>query len=276
MSIFDLPKIDAHCHILDPEQFPYSSQAAYQPSGQEIGSAHYFDQVLEAYNVKHALLVGPNSGYETDNRCMLHAIDQFGTRFKGIAVVANEASKDELQTLKDKGVIGFAFNASLKGSAHYQNIEPLLKNIAQLGMWAQLQVEGNQLVDFVPMIDRSGVKVLIDHCARPYLGDGTNCPGIQALKSLAQSGQTVIKISGFSKFSLRPFPFEDTKGHVEFLVHCFGLSNCMWASDWPYLKASAKLDYGALLKLEERRFTTDELHQLMWLTPQKVLGLSSM
>jgi len=38
-----------------------------------------------------------------------------------------------------------------------------LKNIAQLGMWAQLQVKGNQLVDFVHMIDRSGVKVLIDH-----------------------------------------------------------------------------------------------------------------
>ena len=61
-----------------------------------MGSADYFDQVLEAYNVKHALLVGPNSGYETDKRCMLHAIDQFGARFKGIAVVANESSKDEL------------------------------------------------------------------------------------------------------------------------------------------------------------------------------------
>jgi hypothetical protein len=59
-------------------------------------------------------------------------------------------------------------------------------------------------------------------------------------------------------------------------MHCFGLSNCIWASDWPYLKARARLDYGALLKLEERRFTTDELHQLMWLTPQKVLGMSSM
>ncbi len=34
-------------------------------------------------------------------------------------------------------------------------------------MWAQLQVKGNQLVDFVHMIDLSGVKVLIYHCA-PY------------------------------------------------------------------------------------------------------------
>jgi predicted TIM-barrel fold metal-dependent hydrolase len=268
-----MPKIDMHCHILDPQQFPYSKDAAYHPSGQEIGTAHYFDHVLSAFNVEHALLVGPNSGYETDNRCMLHAIRSYPERFKGIAVVNNNTPQVELQTLKEQGVIGIAFNASLKGVEHYQNIEPLLKLLCALDMWAQFQVEGDQLTHFLPMIEKTGVKVLLDHCARPYLEDGTQSPGIQALKSLAQSGQTVVKISGFSKFSKLPFPFPDTQAHVEFLVHTFGLDHCIWASDWPYLKATARLDYGALLKLEEQRFSKEELHQLMWATPKRVLGL---
>jgi len=272
VSIFDIPKMDMHCHILDPQQFPYSTDAAYHPSGQEIGTAHYFDQVLTAFKVEHALLVGPNSGYERDNRCMLHAIATYPHRFKGIAVLANNTTQEELQLLKAKGVIGVAFNASLKGADHYQDIEPLLVAIREQHMWAQFQVEGDQLLRFLPMIERTGVQVLIDHCARPYLELGERAPGVQALKSLAQSGQTVVKISGFSKFSKESFPFSDTNAHVDFLVRTFGLEHCVWASDWPYLKANARLDYGALLKLEEGRFSKSELKQLMWLSPKRVMG----
>jgi hypothetical protein len=34
MSVFDEPKIDAHCHIFDPARFPYEPDVAYRPSGQ--------------------------------------------------------------------------------------------------------------------------------------------------------------------------------------------------------------------------------------------------
>ena len=33
MHIFDLPKIDSHCHVLDPVRFPYAPDAPYQPQG---------------------------------------------------------------------------------------------------------------------------------------------------------------------------------------------------------------------------------------------------
>ena len=68
MGIFDIPKIDGHCHVLDPARFAYGADIAYHPAGQEIGTADYFQHVLEAYGVQHALLVGPNSGYGNDNQ----------------------------------------------------------------------------------------------------------------------------------------------------------------------------------------------------------------
>ena len=74
MNIYDEPKIDCHNHVIDPARFPYAADTAYRPAGQEIGSAPYFMHVLDAYGVRHALLVGPNSGYGTDNRCLLDAI----------------------------------------------------------------------------------------------------------------------------------------------------------------------------------------------------------
>ena len=93
-AIYRQPKVDCHCHVLDPRNFAYADDVAYRPAGQETGSATYFEQVLAAYGVQHALLVGPNSGYGTDNRCLLSAIAQGQGRFKGIAVVQNSTSTE--------------------------------------------------------------------------------------------------------------------------------------------------------------------------------------
>src|SRR6266568_519049 len=113
MSIFEEPKIDCHVHVLDPARFPYRADTHYAPMGQEIGTPEQLAQVMDAYGTRHALLVGPNSGYGLDNRCMLDALAQGAGRYKGIAVVRNDASRDELQDLQSAGVIGVAFNVAL-------------------------------------------------------------------------------------------------------------------------------------------------------------------
>lgn len=115
MGVLTEPKIDAHCHVLDPAKFPYNPDVAYHPAGQEMGKAEYFLQLMACYEVKHALLVGPNSGYATDNRCLLHALQIGQGAFKGIAVVPNDCPLETLQVLKAQGVIGLAFNAALMG-----------------------------------------------------------------------------------------------------------------------------------------------------------------
>ena len=104
MSIFDERKIDSHCHVLDPQRFPYAPDVSYRPAGQEMGDARYFLEVMSCHGVAHALLVGPNSGYGTDNRCLLDAIAMGQGRFKGIAVVPANISKQALKDLQAQGV----------------------------------------------------------------------------------------------------------------------------------------------------------------------------
>jgi predicted TIM-barrel fold metal-dependent hydrolase len=272
MSIWSQPKIDAHCHVLDPHRFPYGAQVAYHPAGQEIGSASYFKEVMDCHGVQHALLVGPNSGYATDNSCLLDAIAASPTVFKGVAVVPNDTPVETLQHLKARGVVGVAFNPSLMGVGYYQDLEPMLRRLQQLDMWAQFQVEHNQLIDFLPMLSRVGVKLMIDHCGRPHLADGLDQPGFAALLALGREGRAVVKLSGFAKFSQTGFPFADARPFVDALVQAFGLQQCVWASDWPFLKAAYRLDHGPLLKVYERMFSPTELHQLMWLSPKQHCG----
>ena len=125
MSVLTEARMDAHGDVLDPAQFPYSADVAYHPAGQEMGNASYFLQLMACYQVKHALLVGPNSGYGTDNRCLLDALKLGQGAFKGIAVVPNDCDLESLQALKSQGVIGIAFNAALQGFDFYADIEPL-------------------------------------------------------------------------------------------------------------------------------------------------------
>ncbi len=107
-SIYTAQKVDCHCHVLDPSNFAHAEGVHYRPCGQETGTAGYFAQVLDTYGVQYALLVGPNSGYDFDNRCMLAAIQEGQGRFKGIAVVSLDASTQELQDLKAQGIVGAA------------------------------------------------------------------------------------------------------------------------------------------------------------------------
>lgn len=273
MSVFDQPKIDCHCHILDPARFPYRDDVAYRPAGQEVGTLEQYLQVMDAYGIRHALFVGPNSGYGLDNRCLLDTLARGQGRFKGIAVVPNDISRAELLHLRAAGIIGVAFNATVMGVAHYAQTEPLLRQLAGLDMLLSLQVEHDQLVELRPMVERSGVRVMIDHCGRPAAGKGVDQPGFQALLAMARTGRVAVKLSGYQKFSTQAPPFGDTAPFVQALLDSFTLQACLWASDWPFLRAPHRLDVGPLLRQVERLLpdTTDQ-RMLFWDTPRRWLG----
>lgn len=276
MSIYDEPKIDCHNHILDPAQFPYSPDTAYRPSGQEISPAAQLHNVMDAYGVRHSLVVEPNSGYGLDNRCLLDAIASSRGRFKGIAVVPNDVSQAELERLKLAGIVGVAFNATLFGAAYYADTAPLLARLAALDMFIQVQVEHEQLLPLVPLLERSGARILIDHCGRPTPQAGLKQAGFQALLALARTRRASIKLSGYGKFSQERHPFSDTRPFVHALIDAFTLDACLWASDWPFLKAGERLDYGPLLKLIEQILPdANDRRKVLWDTPRRLFGFSS-
>jgi predicted TIM-barrel fold metal-dependent hydrolase len=276
MSVFDEPKVDAHCHVLDPARFPYAADVAYRPAGQEIGTLVQYRSVMDAYGVRHALLVGPNSGYGTDNRCLLDAIARGQGRFKGIAVVPNDASRSELERLKAAGVVGVAFNATVHGVDHYAATAGLLRMLADLDLFIQVQVEHDQLVPLAPMLEQSGARILIDHCGRPTPGAGLEQPGFQALLALARTRRAAVKLSGYQKFSAEPPPYGDAQPFVHALIDAFTLDACMWASDWPFLKATERLDVGPLLRAVERLLPDPaDRRRLLWDTPCRLFGFAA-
>ena len=275
MSVFDEPKIDTHCHVLDPARFAYAADVAYRPAGQEIAPLDQYLQVMDAYGIRHALFVGPNSGYGLDNRCLIDAIACGNGRFKGIAVVRNDTDRAALLALRAAGVIGVALNATVMGTDHCANAGALLRMLAELDMLLSLQVEHDQLVALRPLVEGSGVRVMIDHGGRPSAAHGVDQPGFRALLAMARNGRTAVKLSGYQKFSSKPPPYDDTQPFIDALIDAFTLDNCLWASDWPFLKAAQRLDVGPLLRQVERLLPdAADRRKLFWDTPRRWLGFA--
>jgi predicted TIM-barrel fold metal-dependent hydrolase len=275
MSVFKEPKIDCHAHVFDPVAFPYGKDIAYKPSGQEIGTPAQLDAVMKTYGVSQALLVQPNSGYGSDNSCMLDTIARGHGRFKGIAIIPFDASLADLRALQAQGVLGAAFNPTFHGIDYYKQSAALIGRLAELDMFLQIQSEHDQLPLFVPWIEAMPVRVLIDHCGRPTPEAGIEQPGFQALLRIAKTKRVSVKLSGYSKFSNVPYPFEDTWPFVRALVDAFTFERCLWASDWPFLRAPRRQDYGPLVELVEMLFpNADERRQLFYETPRRLFGFA--
>jgi predicted TIM-barrel fold metal-dependent hydrolase len=116
-------------------------------------------------------------------------------RFKGIAVVPNHLGRDALRDAargrRDRRRVQCdpARHRPLRGT------DTLLGHLAALDMLVSLQVQGDQLVEWCPLIERSRVRWLIDHGGRPTAGGGTGQPGFQALLALARRGDVAVKLS---------------------------------------------------------------------------------
>ena len=275
MSILTQPKIDCHCHIIDPARFPYKADTRYRPSGQEIAPLDHLLRIMDLHGVRHAVIVGTNSGYAEDLSPVLDALARGDGRFKGVAVVPNNISAADLGRLKARGMVGIAFNAPYNDTAFYAQTDDLLRKLTDLDMFLQIQVRADQLLDFLPLIERSDVRLLIDHCGRPVPKNGLDQRGFQALLELGRMGRANVKLSGFSQFSDESHPYHDMHPFIAALLDAFTPDRCMWGSDWPFLRATERIDYGPLLLLAETILPDQaDRNKVFWDTPRRLFGFA--
>lgn len=280
MNIYDEPKIDCHLHLFDPARFPYAADTAYRPAGQEIATVAQLRHVMDAYGVTNALIVGPVSGYGNDNACLLDALEQGDgrRRFRGVAMVPTDASVDDLAALKARGVAGVALNVPMCGADYVLASAAFLETLRSLDLFVQIQVEGDQLAVVRGVLEASGARVIVDHCGRPDVTAraGLGQPGFQALLAMASNGRTAVKLSGYAKFSREPHPHADAAPYVRALLDAFGPDQCVWGSDWPYLRAPERIDYGPLLKLFESLVpSADDRRRVLYDTPRRLFGFDA-
>jgi predicted TIM-barrel fold metal-dependent hydrolase len=268
------PAIDCHAHIIDPERFPFVRGAGYTPRPHETGTRESFIALLDRHGIGHVLLVQP-SCYAFNNSAMLDAIERSPERFKGIAVVHPDVTDSEIRRLSDAGVVGVRFNLVTydRGMLQGSDISRFLARLKECGWLAQIYAEDDQWAEIAPLVDRSGVKVLIDHFGVRDPRAGIASSGFQAVLALGRFGNAAVKLSAPFRIASPADGYAALDEHVAALVQAFGTERCIWGSDWPFLAVDDRLDYGEL-RDPLSRWLPDvrQRAQVMWHNPARLFG----
>jgi predicted TIM-barrel fold metal-dependent hydrolase len=268
--------VDAHAHVFCGDSYPYSPDALYQPHPSQAGTAAKFRAVLDAHGFTHGLLVGAGP-YGADNRCMLAAIAESGGRFKGIALVKSDAPDRALAALAAQGVVGIRMN--LMGYGMRPLIEPgadrLLARVKEMQWFLQIHCQQDELAEAAPILRKAGVRIMVDHFGRPDVKRGVAQPGFQTLLEFGRAGNAVIKLSGPFRSSVAGYPYRDVDPFIAAAIAAFTLDNCVWGSDWPFVRMDERMDYGPGLACLQRWLPdAGDRQKVLWETPARLFGFN--
>lgn len=243
-------------HIIDPERYPLSPTAVYQPSKFTAAQAVSFESSIGAANM---VVVQP-SIYENDNSCLLDALRILGpARTRG--VVAFDPATTSPQVLHDwhkLGVRGVRINLqSTARTMDHAEIEAVLHRYADavrpLGWAIQLYIPmgmATTLERIVPSL--GGVKIVIDHLGSPDVPSSwpsssasssaaaadpyTALDGFASLARLLQAGSTYVKMSAPYRLSKRDDYIRDVEPVARELLRIAGRTRVVFATDWPHTR----------------------------------------
>ena len=265
--------VDCHAHCYDLAEQDFSASSGFHVHPNERGSARDYEAVLDAHGISHAVLVNPLGGYGTDNRYLLRTIAAGGGRFRGIALLAEDADERTVAALADGGIAGIRFNLNFPTSPSLYGAagERSLAIARELGWIVQVHYSGDAIVPALPTLRASGCTVVIDHCGRPDTTAGIDQPGFAELLAYGREGSAFIKLAAF--FRMAAAPYRDCLPFAQALIDAFTVERCLWGSDWPFVRATTRVDYGP-----QRAFldvavpSPADRARILWDNPARLFG----
>ena len=226
---------DTHAHICGPEaEYPYAPERIYTPPDALL--ADYL-KMLKTLGVGRAVLVQP-SIHGTDNRAMLDAMAAAPLPCRGVAVVDETLSDNELAGLDAAGVRGVRFNLvdvlDPGGGIPLASIKRFAERIKPLGWHAELLVHVDDFPDFDTMFAGFPVEIVVGHMGYLRPNRDIASPGFQALLRLVQHGRCWVKLSGPYRISAGDLPYGDAVPMAKALVEA-APERMVWGTDWPHV-----------------------------------------
>ena len=265
---------DCHAHIFGGAQYPFAENLVYRPEPSQMGTVSDFLAVLDAHQMTHGLLVAAQP-YRDDNRCMLDGIAASAGRLKGIALVKPAITDRALNALADDGVVGIRFNLATHGMREFNEpgADRLLARIKEMDWFLQIHCEKDELTEAAPVIRKSGVRLMVDHFGRPDVPRGIAHPGFATLLEFGRAGNAVVKLSGPFRCSVEGYPYRDVDRFIAAAIDAFTLDNCVWGSDWPFVRVEQRIDYGPQLSCLPRWLPDPkDRNKVLWENPARLFG----
>ncbi|MBI3068085.1 MAG: amidohydrolase family protein [Betaproteobacteria bacterium] len=220
---------DCHAHIFGPpERYPYRPDRRYTPAPAGLDE---YRHMLATLGLEHAVIVQP--AIYLDNRVTLDALRGSGGSWRGVALLDAGVTEREVAELHAAGFRGVRFNPRNNKEAGLRGLEEVAARIKPFGWHVQFHLDGRDLPELAPRLERLPVDIVIDHMGRVPPAAGVAHPGFQRLLALARDGRCWVKLSAPDRFGDPRPPYENVAPFARALVAA-APERLVWASDWPH------------------------------------------
>ena len=224
---------DCHTHVFGPlAQYPFWSGRAYTPGDASIEDLQALHRAL---GIERVVIVHP-SPYGTNNACTLDAVRRIGANARGVAVIDQHTTDEELQAMHAAGVRGARANLETAGVSDPQAAADALnwtaKRVAPLGWHVQTFTNLNVIAAVHGAVQRLATPLVVDHIGRARAELGVEQKGFAELLDLVASGKAYVKLSAPQRVSAAP-DCADVAPLARALIDA-NPARMLWGSDWPH------------------------------------------
>lgn len=227
--------VDAHAHIFTRDM-PLNDQPRHAPE-YDFSVEDYINQ-LDKHQISYGVIAAA-SPWSDYNDYIIDSVRN-NPRLRGTVIVKPSVEKYILQFMKDDGIVGVRLPfIGLKEKPDLTSFEyrRLLRRIADLDWHVHLHVEGSHLCELIPLLEDSGVKIVIDHLGRMNSATGDNKKGFDTMVSSVKKGRTWVKASCAYRIG------DGAADVMNALLDSVGTDRLLWASDCPFVGKESDVTY---------------------------------
>ena len=250
---FEVPAgaCDCHTHIFgDPAKYPFFAGRTYTPEPALPGEMAEMHRRL---HLQRVVIVQP-SVYGTDNTATIDAVKSLGADARGIAVIGESTTENEIDAMNRAGIRGIRLNLATGGTDDpnvararlVAAIERMRRRDWQIQIFTSLAI----IAALRDTIATSPVTIVLDHFGGAKAALGTNQPGFAELLTLVRSGKVYLKISGAESASNRAPDFPDVVPLARALIAA-NPDRVIWGTSWPHPGGSGGRSATAVAPLQQ-------------------------
>jgi predicted TIM-barrel fold metal-dependent hydrolase len=244
---------DCHTHIIgDPARFPFFAGRTYTPEPalpQDLMTLH------KAMHVKRVVIVTPTV-YGTDNSATLYGINARGPNARGIAVIDDKTSEQELDALAANGIVGIRINLATGGQKDpkeaLDRLTIAIGRVQKRNWHVQVYTAAAVIPALKELVFSSPVPVVFDHFGGLQAALGPDQPGFADLIDLLRHGTAYVKLSGAYRASTQGPDYFDVAPFAKGLIVA-NPDRVLWGTDWPHPNTTPSKNVSPPLVVDDGR-----------------------
>lgn len=242
--------IDTHTHVIssDTASYPLDPIGGHQSEwsrDRPVDVAGLL-RATDAAGIARSVVVQASTMYGHDNRYVVDAVRAHPDRFVGVYSI-DALAADAVQQIdrwQAEGLSGFRLfttGSTMPGQSDWlghPDSYPAWAHAEALGIPVCLQMTMLGLPALRSLLERfPGVRVLLDHCARPDLSDGAPYAAAQALFDMAAFPGVYLKLTNRT-LAASTGGRSTPAAFLEKIVGVFGAQRIAWGSNFPAAEGS--------------------------------------